>query len=264
MVAHRPPRLILAMFMLAITGAFKSTNTFAAEKPSQEFYELRIYRNTDPAKQEAVVKYLEGALAPALNRMGIDRVGIFKPTVANDASVYVLLPFGKLDLLSELNDKLEADADYQKAAEEFLGTALMNPPYTRIESRLMKAFRGMPVLALPEGSKSKEPRVFELRIYESHNDAKARRKVAMFNEGEIDIMVDAKMGPVFFGETLVSQDVPNLTYMLSAKNPDEHKEHWQTFIKHPEWQKMKSDERYKDTVSKITSVMLIPTSGSQI
>ena len=86
----------------------------------------------------------------------------------------------------------------------------------------------------------------------------------MFNSGEIDIMRDVKLGPVFFGETLISSDVPNLTYMLSADNEAEHKKHWDAFRVHPEWQRMKNLAKYRDTVSKITSVMLKPTTYSQI
>ena len=106
--------------------------------------------------------------------------------------------------------------------------------------------------------------MFELRIYEAHNEDKAARKVAMFNDGEIDIMRDVKLGPVFFGETLVADDVPNLTYMLSADNDAAHKDLWKAFLAHPEWDRIKRLPKYKDTVSKITSIMLSPTSFSEI
>ena len=72
------------------------------------------------------------------------------------------------------------------------------------------------------------------------------------------------LGPVFFGETLVSHDVPNLTYLLSADSPEAHKEHWKAFLAHPEWDRMKNLKRYADTVSNIVSVMLIPTAASQL
>jgi hypothetical protein len=107
-------------------------------------------------------------------------------------------------------------------------------------------------------------RMFELRIYESHDDLKARLKVAMFNDGEIDVMRDVKMAPVFYGETLIGQDVPNLIYMLSASDMESHEAHWKAFIGHPEWDRMKKLPKYKDTVSNITKVYLVPTDYSQI
>ncbi|MEQ9406659.1 MAG: NIPSNAP family protein [Fuerstiella sp.] len=126
----------------------------------------------------------------------------------------------------------------------------------------MRAFAGMPVLELP--STASPERLLELRIYESNNEQKARLKVEMFNEGEIDIMRDVKLAPVFFGETLISDDLPNLTYILSADNAEIHRQHFQDFLKHPDWDRMKRLEKYKGTVSKIISITLSPATCSQI
>jgi hypothetical protein len=104
----------------------------------------------------------------------------------------------------------------------------------------------------------------ELRIYESRNEDLARRKVEMFNTGEIQLMQDVELGPVFFGESLGAADMPNLVYMLSAENEEAHKEHWQGFLAHPDWARMKDLPRYADTVSKITSILLRPAEGSDI
>jgi hypothetical protein len=106
--------------------------------------------------------------------------------------------------------------------------------------------------------------LFELRTYESHNADKARLKVEMFNEGEIDIMRDVKLAPLFYGETLIGSDVPNLTYMLTAPDMNAHDEHWAGFRTHPDWLVMKALDKYKDTVSKINRWYLAPTAYSQL
>ena len=180
-----------------------------------------------------------------------------------DHSLVVLIPFPSLDDFGSLNEKLAADAEYQTSSAAIWARPKNSPPYSRIESRFMKAFSGMPIMELPKETVDKTERMFELRIYESHNQDKARLKVAMFNEGEIDIMRDVKMAPVFYGETLIGPDVPNLIYMLSAPSKPAHDEHWQAFINHPEWNRMKVMERYKDTVSKITNWFLVPLPYSQ-
>ena len=224
----------------------------------QEFYELRVYRNADADKQAAVVNYLEGALVPALNRMGVKTVGVFIPTGGKPevplTDVFVLIPFADLSQFTKSGGVLAEDETYTAAAAEFMAASPKDPAYVRLESRLMKAFAGMPVLEVPNGNS--EDRLLELRIYESHNTQKARLKVEMFNDGEIDVMKDVKLGPVFFGETLISNDVPNLTYMLSAPSEEAHGEHWGGFGKHPRWQVLKKMEKYKGTVSKIRSINL--------
>ncbi len=122
----------------------------------------------------------------------------------------------------------------------------------------------MPKIELPSYSRNKEPRIFEIRTYESYSEAKAQKKVDMFNDGEIDIMREVNMGPVFYGQALIGADLPHLTYMLSAENREAHKQHWDAFIKHPNWKKMSSDPQYADTVSKISNHFLAPTPYSQI
>jgi hypothetical protein len=232
---------------------------------NQEYYELRIYKIFDYDKQLACESYLKDALLPALNRMGIDRVGVFtNQDDENDHSVFMLIPFPTVDKFTEMNKTLAADKEYQTAAASYFDRKPKDPVYERIESRFMKAFSGIPVIEVPQVSAEKKERLFELRLYQSHTEDHARRKVQMFNEGEIQIMRDTKLGPVFFGETLIGPDVPNLVYMLSGSDAESHQQHWKDFLAHPEWKRIKVLEQYKDTVSKIQKWMLEPTSYSQL
>ncbi|MBT3201644.1 MAG: NIPSNAP family containing protein [Phycisphaerales bacterium] len=230
----------------------------------QEFYELRAYRVPSAEKQTIIKDYFAKALVPALNKLGIDRVGVFETLEGKDLTLWVLIPFKTLDARVVLNEKLAADKAYQAAAKDFLVGSKKDPMYTRVESWLMKAFAGIPVIEMPAETKAGKDRIFEVRVYESHNEDAARRKVHMFNNGETQTMRDVKLAPVFFGETLIGGNVPNLTYMLSAPNMDEHKKHWKAFMAHPDWNRMKKMPLYKGTVSKIYNYFLKPLKCSQI
>ncbi len=261
--------LAASLATAATAPAFAASTADTAGR--QEFYQLRVYRIADAGKQQVVSEYLEKALLPALNRVGIDRVGVFTaladppPASADDLhSLLVLIPTADLQLVGQLPSRLAADAAFCAAAAPLWARPMKDPAYQRIESRLMKAFAGMPVIELPAETRAGKPRIFELRVYESCNNKKAALKVDMFNSGEIDIMRDVGMAPVFYGETLVSDDLPNLTYMLSASDMAAHKAHWKAFIAHPEWDRMKKMEKYKETVSKIRNWYLEPTPYSQI
>ena len=242
----------------------------AYEKPGsgfvkQEYYEFRVYRIESAENQKIVSNYLEKALLPALKRMSLDRIGVFTAMKeGDDYSIYVLIPYPNLEFFGQMNSKLAADKKYNSAAKDYFAIGKKDAPYTRIESRFMKAFACIPVMEIPDESRSKSARMFEVRIYESHNADKARLKVDMFNSGEAQVMRDTKLAPVFFGETLIGSDVPNLTYMLSAPNMEAHKKHWGAFMEHPEWNRMKKLAKYADTVSKITKVYLVPTKYSQL
>jgi hypothetical protein len=251
--------------MAAVAGTAGTAAAQAAGGKKQEHYELRIYQTSTADKQKIVSSYLEKALLPALNRMGIDRVGVFKVmNKPEDLSMFVLIPFPTMEAFAELSPKLLADSEYQKASTELNALPKNDPAYVRIESRFYKAFAGMPVIEMPAQTAKKEPRVFEMRIYESHNEEKAARKRDMFNDGEMQLMREIGLAPVFYGEALVGHDVPHLNYMLSASTIEEHKKHFDTFKTHPKWIGMKDLPKYKDTVSKITSIMLVPAEYSQI
>lgn len=250
-----------------VAGAATSpllANTLTPAAADREFYEWRTYTTANKDKQAIVNTYLEKALLPALDRMGIDRVGAFMPEENTDKSISVLIPHKTMETVGLFNDRLAADAKYQDAAKPYFDAPKKDPAFVRIQNRLMRAFEGIPVIELPPQTAKKDPRVFEVRIYESHNEHMARLKVEMFNEGEIQIMRDVKLAPVFYGETLVANDVPNLTYMLCGESKEAHQQHFKDFLKHPEWDRMKKLDRYKGTVSKITSIFFAPTEWSQI
>lgn len=252
---------------LAVVAGAKGSVGAERDKSAkkQEYYELRVYRAKDADKRRMVDSYLERALVPALGRMGIDRIGVFtnmdKP---NDASIYVLIPYPTLEVFADVNPKLLLDKGYQKAAKEHFAVPKRVPVFTRIQSTFFKAFEGMPVIEMPEQTTGREPRIFELGTYESHTEEKAALKAEMFNCGEMQVMRDTDLGPVFFGEALIGDSLPNLTYMLSSADREAHKAHWKKFGGHRVWQRMRKMTRYKDTVSKITSIFLLPTAYSQI
>ena len=251
-------RLTILFALAALLTSCCSTNS------GREFYEIRTYRIETAENQQKVLKYIENAYKPALNRMDIDRVGVFTNAKDDkDFSVYMVIPFQDLELYTDRSNMLFDDYGYKRAAAEFFSIPKKSPAYKRIESSFFKAFSGIPVMEIPQFAKENKPRIYEMRIYESHNEEKAMLKRDMFNVAqEIQLMRDLKMGPVFYGECLSGHNAPNLTYFLSAESFEDSKAYWDVFRKHPRWDKMKNLERYKDTVSKIDVVFLKPVSCS--
>ncbi len=139
-----------------------------------------------------------------------------------------------------------------------------SPAYERIESSLNVAFDSMKKLAVPPSAAEKKPWIFELRIYQSPSESKGINKVQMFNSGEVPLMQESGLSPVFFAQTLVGSQMPNLVYMVSSENRDEHKKHWQQFFDAPVWKKLSGDPQYKDNVSRVISIFLKRTPASQI
>jgi len=227
-----------------------------------EYYELRRYHMLNRSKQNVLNDFLQNAAIPAMNRIGIEPVGVFSVMYGpNSPTLYVLLPHKSLESFAVATSLLTADAKYQRAGASFLNAPLSDPAYVRMESSLMVAFEQMPKLKVPE----KRARIFELRRYENHSVKASKKKIEMFNVGgEIEIFLKTGLQPVFFGETLIGARLPNLTYMLVFDNMAERDKRWSVFSSSPEWKKLRSAPEYADNVVNVNVIFLQPTPYSQI
>lgn len=254
-------RKFLASSALAAPVAYQAAFGADASRAPQ-YYELREYHLLYGSKQRELHDFLGEIAVPAFNRAGIEPVGAFGVMYGpNDPSAYLLLPHPTLESVETFRRRLAEDDAYTSAGAEMLKRPMADPAYVRYESSLMKAFDEMPTLETPVES---EGRIFELRVYESHTDEAALRKIEMFNNGEIPIFRDVGLHPVFFAETLIGDKLPNLTYMLVFESMAERDAAWARFIDHPDWKELSADPYYAETVSTITDFILRPTGYSQI
>lgn len=238
----------------------------------KQILELRTYTFASAEKMRAFADFMASGMVPALNRSGITPVGVFQRTKADNPDagfegetsleLFVLLPHSSAESVATLDARLAADAKYAVAARDGMKETQKDPAFTRCESSLMLAFDQAPKVEAPTKAAG---RVLQLRIYEAHNPERNRRKVHMFNEGgEIRIFREVGMHPVFFGHAFAGTRLPNLTYMLGFENDAAMKEAWGKFVKHPDWLKIKDAPEYRETVSRITNMVLRPAGGSQI
>jgi len=237
-----------------------------APAPSGEYYEIRAYRLRAGASHSLLDSYLQKALIPALNARGVEAVGVFTEPEAKDGpAVWVLIPHPTLESVSNVTAFLNADPAVQAAGTDYLSSPTKEQPaFDRIDSWLLLPFSGLPKLAVPALAREGKPRIFEMRTYESFSELKALKKVAMFNAGEIGVMQEVNLSPVFYGQALLGRDLPHLTYMLCSADMAAHKKNWNAFLAHPVWIGLKNDPQYADTVQKITSRFLVPAAFSQI
>jgi hypothetical protein len=239
---------------------------FSVPPAKQMYYELRIYRLKDQGKGAVIDKYLMDAFIPAMHRAGISKIGVFKPVEKDTAfgrMVYVFIPYKTIDQYLVGLSVLENDNVYLQAGKDFLDAPYNDPPFTRYESVFMKAFSLMPQFRVPSFTTPVGERVYELRSYESWTEAKATKKIHMFNEGgEIAIFEKIGANAVFYGQVLLGSLKPRLMYMTTYADMKSHDEHWNAFRDTDEWKKLSGMEEYKNTVIKPISFLLHPTSYS--
>ncbi len=237
----------------------------AADTGSPQYYELRTYTTKSEAQQKLINDYWQKAAVPAYNRLGISPIGVFTDLVeATNSKIYVLIPFASPGDYAAMPAKLANDAVYQTAANDYLNPPKGEPAYVRFEASLLVAFDAMKKLAVPPSAAEQKPWIFELRTYQSPSEGKGINKVTMFNNGEVPLMQEVGLSPVFFAQTLIGTQMPNLVYMVSGESKEAHQQHWKAFGDAPVWKKLSTDPQYKDNVSKVSNVFLKRTSASQL
>jgi hypothetical protein len=241
----------------------------AAPAPKGEFFEIKVYTITSTDQEKVIDEYLEKAYLPALHRAGIKTIGVFKPietdTVYFGKRIFVLTPFKSLDQFSALEGILQKDNAYLTAGKNYIDAVYTHPPYARIETILLKAFKDMPVLEVPKLNSPAHERVYELRSYEGHTEKIYKNKVHMFNEGgEVLLFKKLEFNAVFYGDVIAGSRMPNLMYMTTFANRAAREAHWNSFRDAPEWKKLSSMPEYQHNVSRSDIYLLRPTGYSDI
>jgi hypothetical protein len=232
------------------------------------YYELRRYELRQGPMADRMHEYLKTVSIPALNRAGVATVGAFTPAFgALSPSIYLFLPHVSIQSFAGLSARLDADAEFKKAAEAHASLPATDPAYVRVHSQLMAAATFMPAVEVPPAAQGNKPRIFELRTYESHSLRARRMKLQMFGElGELAIFRRTGLRPVFFGDNVIGDRLPSFTYMLTFDDMAAREKNWAAFIGDPEWQTLRAKPGYTDPeiVSNIVAIILRPTAYSQI
>jgi hypothetical protein len=250
-------------FALAAAATGFSFRAVAADDSPPQYYELRVYSTKSGEQRQRLNDYWQHAAVPAYNRLGLQPVGVF--TEIQDSAtnkIYVFIPCDSAAAFAAVPAKLAADAEYQKAAAEFLNAPKTNAAYESFQTSLLVAFDGMRRLNLP--SAGKRPNVFELRTYISPGEARGLNKVQMFNRGEIDVMKEVGLAPIFYGRTLAGPVMPSLVYLTCGEDLAAHKKHWSAFSAAPGWKQLQADPQYQDNMTGMIRVLLKRTDASQL
>lgn len=255
---------VLSTFLFSLMMIY-SVASLAQATENRQIFEIKVYHLGNPEQEAALDHFLEKAYLPAMHRLGIANVGVFKPLESDSLAgkrIYVFTPFPSAETYFRIMPTLHLDPipngeAYQQASHE-------HPPYDRLESMLLKAFEGMPSYNVPALGGDKSERIYELRSYESPTEKLFHNKVDMFNSGEIEIFDRLGFNAVFYGEVIAGSNMPNLMYMTSFNNIDAEKAAWKSFGNDPDWIKLRDDKRYQNNVSHIDITLLHPAPYSEL
>jgi hypothetical protein len=253
--------------VLATAAGGAVTAAAAQQAPKNAFFELRYYymRNSRTNMVQRTTGFLSKGYVPAARRAGIGPIGVFSASIAPETPfLLVASGYPSLGAMQASLEKLAADSEYQKALTEFASATDL--AYVRMESALFRCFDSIPQIEVAAPAEGRGTRTFELRTYESDNEATVRRKIKMFGDGELEAFRRSGLQPVFFGEALVGSNLPRITYMVAYDSMAGREKAWQAFGADPGWQKLRARPELSDAeiVSNISNAILRPAAGSDI
>ena len=218
----------------------------------KDIYEIQVYRLKSEGQLNATDGYLKDVYIPAMHRLGVKQVGVFKP-LSNDTAeikrLVVITQYISLDVWRKTKLNITSDPVYVSAAKSFLDADTSSLPFSRLESTILEAFPDQPKL-IPTTLKSNPDAVYELRSYESPTEELHRLKVNMFNAGgEIVLFKRLDFQSVFYADVLSGSRMPNLVYMVVFASLAARDEHWKAFGASREWKTVSTDPTYRNNVS---------------
>jgi hypothetical protein len=241
---------------------------FDRRPDKKELYQIKVYRMKTNEQVTQVDIFLNNAYLPALHRLGIPSIGVFKKLgldTAREKSIYVLIPMTSLQQINRIEDGLTKDVTYHKDGAAYLTVPFDAPAYIRIETIVLRAFNNMPHFQPPSLIGDTSKRIYELRSYEASSETLYKQKVHMFNTGgEIALFARLGFNAVFYAEVFAGSHMPNLMYMTSFDNMASRDEHWKTFGADPEWKRLSALPEYQHTVSKADILLLYPAVYSEL
>lgn len=265
---------ITAAATVAATTGFLG-NTFAQEgrqrregRPRPEanrraFIEWRVMYTKDAAARDSLVNEMDEILLPIRKELGFEKTGIFtlnidmhndSPQPKYENAVFILTSSSSMQAFVNLDRKTIA-----KWPKDAFRDQLENED---TDCSLLYAFADCPDIEVPTLSPE---RILQYRHYWSPNIERNQAKLKMFDiRGELKLFREVGIAPVFFGETLFGQMMPNIAYMASFENDAARKKGWEAFVNHDEWNKMKNEEEFKNTATRIVNLFLKPSPKSEI
>ncbi len=253
-----------AVLLLCLTGFAGQFNAAAQKKKDIQFYQIKLYHCKSNEQMSLTEQFLQSDYLPALHQSGLKNIGVFKP-IDNDTSVdkriFIFIPLHSFEEIISLDETTFGKMQLTSYADAVYN----DPPYQRMETIVLKAFKNMKHFVQPSLSGVKQERVFELRSYEGATEKLYRKKVEMFNEGgEIGIFSRLNFNAVFYAEVLAGSHMPNLMYMTSFNSIKDREEHWKAFKDDAEWKRLSGLPEYQHTVSRSDIILMHPTAYSDL
>lgn len=207
--------------------------------------------------------FLEKRAMPLWQKHGFGPVGVFTVDVgAHIPAVLFMRVYSSLADRQLVWSRLSADAAWNAAVTELEKDG---PAFFREDSMLLLSTAFSPPIK-PAAAGDPAHKIYELRIYESPTWKQLGYLHERFAGGEIGVFHKSGIDPVFYADTLIGPNQPNMVYLIPFESAAQREAAWQSFRDNPDWVKIRDDSIRKggEIVRNITNMILAPTGFSML
>lgn len=232
-------------------------NSFAQNKDSR-VYELRIYY-TENGRMDALIQRFTNHTTKLFEKHGMTNVGYWIATADPNKLLYIL-SYPSQEAREASWKAFREDPVWIKAKEESEKDGKI---VAKVESIFMKTTDFSPVVK--KKNIKKDERTFELRTYYMLPN-RLPNILARFKNHTTKLFENHGMTNIAYWTTIEKDgSQAKLVYILAHQSEEAGKASFGTFVKDPEWIKVRDDsEKDGKIVEKIESVYMKPTAFSKI
>jgi hypothetical protein len=231
--------------------------------PKTPYIEIVTLRAHFGEQSERLGAWIEKRAMPLFKRHLDGPIGIFNVEIGPHIPAMVIITtYPNLAVYESETDSLYSDPEWLVAVSEAEATGA---PFFRLDSTLLHALPFSPPL---KAAVAGDPahKIFELRTYESSSFRQIDMMHQRFHPQEIDVFAKCGIKPIFYADTFVGSNQPNMVYMVPFESEAQREQAWAAFRVHPGWKAI-ADEWMKksgELARNIYNTILVPTNYSMI
>lgn len=231
--------------------------------PKTPYIEIVTLRAHSGGQSNRLSAWLEKRAMPLLKRHIEGPIGVFNVDIGpHIPSVMIMTSYASLAAYERESDSLYADPEWSAAVGEAEDGG---PSFFRLDSTLLHALPFSPAL---KASAAGDPahKIFELRTYEASTFRQLEMMHQRFFPQEVEVFAKCGFKPIFYADTYVGPNQPNLVYMIPFESEAHREKAWTAFRAHPDWKAIAAEWMKKsgELSRNIYNSILVPTSYSMI
>ncbi len=248
----------------AMAAALAATATAAEQQAATATYiELTTLRVHFGAQMDRLLAWFEKHAMPAFKKHLPGPAGVFTVDVgAHIPAVVLITSYPGLAAIEAAIAKHDGDKDFM---DSYAALEAEGVPFFRQDFSLLRALPFSPGL---KASAAGDPphKVFELRTYEASTYRQLEMMHQRFHPQEIEVFAKCGINPIFYADTFVGPNMPNMVYLTPFESEAHRESAWAAFRAHPDWKAIAAEwiKKSGELARNISNSILVPTGFSMI